>query len=239
MEILIVLGIIVAIISAIGYAIYYLGYGVFFAVGKSVEGYANFLDKGGFAFLKDNLNENEKILINGSYRFSHLFPSFTYLCITIPLELLATWLLIRFNHDVIQEISRSLLFSGNSLLNNGIVFCIIFAVLFIFVSFWCCLFRFINRRKSEFVVTTERFAIRQFVFFEKPLVCRFNWEDFVSVELYQNVLDSILHNYSLRLSFETKKPKTNVISTECVDIHFLRNAEEIKKQINSLAKEFK
>ena len=202
----------------------------------------------GFAFLKDNLEEDEEIEIQGAFRVSHRLPSFSYLCATIPLDLLVSaGIYFAAPYFLPFRFARTFnLWKGIDALT---VFCGIFLALFLFTSFWACLFRFVNRRKSEFVVTSSRFAIRQFAFNCRPVVCRFLWEDFISAELYQGVLDRIFGNYTLRLKFaafedeaedeadlEARRNGEERVVAKYVDVLFLRDAKTIKKEINDCAK---
>lgn len=236
MELIVVIAIIVTILYCIVYAIFYISAKGIFILGKTAEaaeeGFSNLLDGKGFAFLKDNLAEDERILVTGHFRLSHIFPSFSYLCITIPVDILLTWIVFRANHVFFAELGK-LTFRYSNGLNAILMSIVIFLLFFAFTSFWGMVFRFINRRKSEFLITTSWFAIRQFSFFKDPVVCRFHWEDFISAELYQNVLDSICGNYTLRLTFESSEGSNNY-----VDVLFLRKAKDIKKQIDTLAKEW-
>ena len=218
-------------ICAIVYAIYFLGSSEKVTVfGKTYNDSFCNLDGVGFAFLKDNLAEHESILIKGKFRLSHILPGFTYFCIMVVLDLLISSIMTIDLNDILR-------FDFNDLFQQPFKrLYLIFIVLIIIESLWASLIRFINRRKSEFIVTTERFAIRQFQC-NSCVVCRFNWRDFQSAKLYHGVLDSILRNYTLRLTFATHSEEDESQMTY-IDVCYLRDAKSIKAKIDSLAKEW-
>lgn len=219
-------------------------------VGRALElaGGGEQLDGHGFAFLKDNLEDDEEIVLEGAYRLSHRLPSFTYLCATVPIDM-ALSAAVYFSAPYFLPFRFARTFNLWRGIDALTVFGGIFLALFLFSSFWACLFRFVNRRKSEFVVTSKQFAVRQFAFNRRPVVCRFLWEDFVSAELYQGVLDRIFCNYTLRLKFAAfeDEPEEDAdavarptgeerVVAKHVDVLFLRGADEVKKEIGAYAK---
>lgn len=225
-------------ICAIVYAYYFLGSSEKVTVfGKTyTDSFCN-LDGVGFAFLKDNLAEHESILIKGKFRLSHILPSFTYFCIMVVLDLLISGLITLAVVKELIDLNNILQFNYRDLFQYSYKgLCLIFIVLIIIESLWASLIRFINRRKSEFIITSERFAIRKFQS-GSCVVCRFNWRDFQSAKLYHGVLDSILRNYTLRLTFATYTEESAPQMTH-IDICYLRDAKSVKAKIDSLAKEW-
>lgn len=230
MELLIILGIIIGIIIGviylIVYALYYSGVAATMMVGAVASSYGKLLDGKGFAFLKDNLVDNENILIEGRFRISHILPSFSYFCIvSITYIILSVFIFS-------SALKHS--FSIHTIPDKTFIFMSVIATCFLLTLLLSMIYRFINRKKSEFIVTNKRFAVRQFAFLRGSEVCRFCLEDFKSAELYQNVLDTILHNYTLRLSFNACDTEKNLTSVKSVDVMYIKNAKEIKKQIDSI-----
>ena len=225
-------------ICAIVYAYYFLGSTEKVTVfGKTyTDSFCN-LDGVGFAFLKDNLAEHESILIKGNFRLSHILPSFTFFCIMVVLDLLISGLITLATVNQFIDLSRIIQINRDDLFQYAYsIFCLMFIILIIIESLWASLIRFINRRKSEFIITSERFAIRKFQR-GSCVVCRFNWRDFQSAKLYHGVIDSILRNYTLRLTFATYSEES-VPQMTYIDVCYLRDAKSVKAKIDSLAKEW-
>lgn len=168
-----------------------------------------------YKFLKHNLEEDEKIIINGKFCYSYWLPGIMASFIALFFSMVF-WLITYY--FVIME---------NTLQNA----CVAGTVAFATVALVSILFRIYARIISEFVITTERISIRQ-LRIDGSVLCRFSWNQLVNAEIKQNAWSSLLGNYSLFITWIDEKNKEH---TE--KISFLRNAIFIKNELIRIKKE--